>query len=125
MGGTDDPSNLVMVTEEEHAELHFALYLEHGDWRDYRAAMGLAKLGGVPCFAGQKHTEETRAKMSRKLKGRKMSQAHKDAIGRANRGKKRSSEMKAQVSATLRSQGADVLSARGRHAALAKQNKKR
>jgi len=44
MGGTDDPSNLVEVTIEQHAELHFALYLEHGNWQDWLAANGLAGL---------------------------------------------------------------------------------
>ena len=43
MGGSDDPSNLVKVTAEEHANLHLALYLEHGkreDWVAYRAVAG-------------------------------------------------------------------------------------
>ena len=44
MGGTNDPSNFVEVTVEEHAELHFALYLEHGRWQDWLAAHGLAGL---------------------------------------------------------------------------------
>ena len=42
MGGTDEPSNLMEVTVEEHAELHFALFLEHGHWEDYIAALSLA-----------------------------------------------------------------------------------
>ena len=41
-GGTDDPDNLVRVTIEEHAELHLARYLEHGEWGDYIAAMTLS-----------------------------------------------------------------------------------
>jgi len=44
MGGTDDPSNIMECSVEEHAELHFALYLEHGKWEDYIAALGLAKI---------------------------------------------------------------------------------
>ena len=44
MGGTDDPSNLMEVSVEEHAELHFSLYLEHGCWEDYIAALSL---GGI------------------------------------------------------------------------------
>ena len=42
-GGTDEPENLVRVTTEEHAELHLALYLEHGryeDWIAYHALSG-------------------------------------------------------------------------------------
>jgi hypothetical protein len=44
MGGTDDPSNLVELTPEEHAEAHRKLYEEHGHWQDYVAWQGLAKL---------------------------------------------------------------------------------
>ena len=42
-GGSDDPSNLVEVSVEEHAQLHFALYLEHGkvaDWIAYHCLSG-------------------------------------------------------------------------------------
>ena len=41
-GGTDDPSNLIQVTVEEHAELHFARYLEYGELGDWVAAMCLS-----------------------------------------------------------------------------------
>ena len=44
MGGTDDPSNLIELTPEEHAEAHRKLYEEHGHWQDYVAWQGLAKL---------------------------------------------------------------------------------
>lgn len=37
MGGTDDPSNLVRLTVEEHAEAHRKLYEEHGKREDYVA----------------------------------------------------------------------------------------
>jgi hypothetical protein len=33
-GGTDDPSNLIRLTVEEHAEAHRKLYEEHGRWQD-------------------------------------------------------------------------------------------
>jgi hypothetical protein len=41
-GGTDDPSNLIKVTVEEHAELHFARYLEYGQMGDWLAAFSLS-----------------------------------------------------------------------------------
>jgi hypothetical protein len=41
-GGTDDPSNLIQVTVEEHAELHFARYLRHGELGDWLAAFSLS-----------------------------------------------------------------------------------
>lgn len=46
MGGTDDPTNLIEVTVEEHAELHFASYLKYGRWQDWVAANGLAGIIG-------------------------------------------------------------------------------
>lgn len=41
-GGSDDPSNLVELTIEEHAEAHRKLYLEHGRWQDKLAWLGLS-----------------------------------------------------------------------------------
>ena len=41
-GGTDDPENLVKVTVEEHAELHFARYLQYGEMGDWLAAYSLS-----------------------------------------------------------------------------------
>lgn len=41
-GGTDEPSNLIKVTIEEHAELHFARYLEYGELGDWLAAFALS-----------------------------------------------------------------------------------
>ena len=37
MGGTNDPSNLVEVDVEQHAELHLSLYLEYGRYQDWVA----------------------------------------------------------------------------------------
>jgi len=42
IGGTDDPSNLVRLTVEEHAEAHQKLYEEHGRWQDYCAWKSLS-----------------------------------------------------------------------------------
>ena len=76
MGGTDEPSNLYECTVEEHAELHFALYLEHGRVEDWWAAHGLAgmidneeiirarqSLGGSKS-KGKPRSEETKAKIA-------------------------------------------------------------
>lgn len=43
-GGTDDPSNIVEVSVEQHAELHLAEYLTYGlveDWLAYRGLSGI------------------------------------------------------------------------------------
>ena len=42
MGGTDDPSNLVELTIDEHAAAHKKLWEEHGRLEDKLAWMGLA-----------------------------------------------------------------------------------
>ena len=41
-GGTDEPSNIIEVRVEQHAELHFALYLEDGHWQDWVAYHALS-----------------------------------------------------------------------------------
>lgn len=43
-GGTDEESNLVELTIEEHAEAHKKLYEEYGKWEDFLAWQGLAGL---------------------------------------------------------------------------------
>lgn len=46
MGGTDDPSNIVELTVEEHAEAHKKLYEEHGNEFDriaWKALEGMVK----------------------------------------------------------------------------------
>jgi hypothetical protein len=42
-GGTDDPSNIIQLTIEEHAEAHRQLYLKYGRWQDNLAWLGLSK----------------------------------------------------------------------------------
>ena len=41
-GGTDDPSNLVGLTVEEHANAHKVLYEKEGRWQDKLAWQGLS-----------------------------------------------------------------------------------
>ena len=45
-GGSNDPSNLVRLTVEEHAEAHKVLYEQHGRWQDKLAYLSLLKLIG-------------------------------------------------------------------------------
>ena len=44
MGGTDDPSNLIKLTIEEHAEAHRMLWEQYGKNEDFLAWQGLSKL---------------------------------------------------------------------------------
>ena len=46
LGGTDEPSNLIKITIEEHAEAHRILYEQLGHWQDKLAWQGLAGLIG-------------------------------------------------------------------------------
>jgi len=46
MGGTDDPSNLELLSVDEHADRHRVLYETHGKHEDYIAWKGLSgKIG--------------------------------------------------------------------------------
>lgn len=65
MGGTDDPSNLIELTVEEHALAHLKLYEQYGHWQDKVAYEGL--LGRI----GQE--EILRLKQGLANKGRKRS----------------------------------------------------
>lgn len=67
LGGTDDPSNLVELTVEEHAEAHRLLFEQHGNWQDKIAWKALS---------GQIGKDE----------------AIQEARGAANRGRKRTPE---------------------------------
>lgn len=74
MGGTDEPSNLVLLTVEEHAEAHRKLFEQYGKKQDELAWKGLlglidkeemsrelASLNGKK-WLGKKHSESTKLK---------------------------------------------------------------
>lgn len=44
LGGSDDESNIVELTIEEHAEAHKELYDKYGHWEDKLAWQGLLKM---------------------------------------------------------------------------------
>ena len=102
MGGTDDPSNLVDLTVEEHAEAHKKLWEEHGHQEDYLAWKGLS--GQIPSkevvrlaliaashkraemYRGIPMSKETRLKLSLAKKGRprKLGLNEKDRVAERN-----------------------------------------
>jgi hypothetical protein len=109
-GGTDDPSNIVELTVEEHAEAHRILYEQYGRIEDKRAWMGLAKIMSgeeiVNEILRQPKSEEHKRKISEAHKGKPKpwligtknaagnagkpkSEEHKRKIAEAHKGKKR------------------------------------
>lgn len=82
MGGSDDPSNLVELTIEEHVEAHKKLWEEHGRWQDRIAWLTLSgQISGA---------EATRLKIIESNKTRVYSKETKDKISKSNKGKRKS-----------------------------------
>jgi hypothetical protein len=101
MGGTDDPSNLVELTVEEHAEAHRKLYEEYGRLQDKRAWLGLAKI-----MTGEEIIKEMLTAPKSEEHKRKISEAHKGKPkpwligtrnGAGNAGKPKSEEHKRKI----------------------------
>ena len=80
MGGSNDKSNLITLTIEEHAMAHKALYEEHGKKADYIAyksllkqmdnaerQLGLSSIGGKNNM-GKSKSEEHKAKIAESIK---------------------------------------------------------
>jgi hypothetical protein len=116
MGGTDDSTNLVRLTVEEHAQAHLELYEKYGDERDlvahrmllgqitkaeaikiiqklpkterWKKTMSERNSGEGNPFAGKKHTEETKKKMSiansGKNENKRLAQKKLHAEGKSN-----------------------------------------
>lgn len=119
-GGTDDSSNIIELTVEEHAEAHHKLFEEYGRWQDqvaYRMLSGQISSYEATIEAikrtqtGRKHSEahnkaksdfakqrkwsdETRKKISESNKGRIISDEQKIILSKTHKGKKLSEEHK-------------------------------
>lgn len=69
MGGSDDPSNLIELTIEEHAEAHRILYEQYGKIQDYYAWQGLKRtIGKEDILKGIMNSEQMRKHLSKKAK---------------------------------------------------------
>lgn len=111
MGGTDDPSNLIELSPQEHAESHRLLYEKYGNWQDRVAWKGLSGLiskeniikemyeqmrgknnpmhgKSVKNFMTKDEIEGWREKLSNSAKGKPKSKEHKDKIKNAVSGSK-------------------------------------
>lgn len=77
MGGTDDPSNLISLTVQEHAEAHRILFESHGCWQDEVAWKALSGQIGKEeilrlSLKNRKmppKSEEWKRKMSERMRG--------------------------------------------------------
>ena len=101
MGGTDDPSNLIELTIDEHAESHRILFEQHGKWQDRVAWQALSgNIGKEEILTefyknlnkGRIPSSETREKMAEAKKGRKISAEHKKALTDGRKNSKNSPE---------------------------------
>jgi molecular chaperone DnaK (HSP70) len=109
MGGTDDPSNLIELTVEEHAEAHRKLWEQYGNIKDYCAWKGLEGTIGKEEIVrllmdptGRVHTEETKQKISEAHKGKsKHTEESKEKLRQFRTGMKLSEEHKAKISKSL------------------------
>lgn len=99
-GGTDDPSNLIELTTEEHAEAHRLLYEQYGRWQDYCAWQALSgRIGQEEILRikqgmankGRKRTPEQIERMREASRKRAERQRLDGTLERAN--KKRSETM--------------------------------
>lgn len=106
MGGSDDSSNLIELTVEEHAEAHRKLWEEYGNIKDYCAWKGLEGTIGKEEIVrllmdptGRVHTEETKQKMSEAHKGKpKHTAESKEKLRQFRTGTKHSEETKNKIS---------------------------
>jgi hypothetical protein len=93
MGGSDDPSNIIELTIDEHAEAHRILYVKYGKQEDYIAWKGLS---------GQIHIEEIiKSKCSiggHANKGVSKTEQHKAKIANALTGSMHTEERKSKIS---------------------------
>jgi hypothetical protein len=90
-GGTDEPSNIIELTIEEHAEAHRLLYEQYGRQEDKWAWLGLS---------GQIGKEEILKQISMAQKGKKKPEGFGEKIRQANLGRKHSPETLVKMSET-------------------------
>lgn len=112
-GGTDEPSNLIYLTIEEHAKAHKQLWEEYGRWQDYLAWKGLSGNIGKDeinyikwsrGFKSKTHSDDVKKIISETHKGKPKSLEHRKKISDAAKKRKRnpyfhSEQSKANMSA--------------------------
>jgi hypothetical protein len=114
-GGTDDPSNIVELTIEEHAEAHRLLYEQYGRWQDKVAWQGLLGLisheeillemyasrkgennhmwgKSVTDFMTNEKINQWRSNISKSMQGRVFTDEHRENLSKVNLGKRKGIE---------------------------------
>ena len=100
-GGSNDPSNIIELTVEEHALAHKKLYDQYGRWQDEVAYLTLSGQIGKEesniralkaTHTGKPKSEETKRKMSEANKGKKHTEESKRKMSEARKGKKHTEE---------------------------------
>ena len=97
MGGTNDASNLIDLTIEEHAEAHRLLYEQYGKKQDFVAYMSLLGLADKKDIyrillehrRGKPLPKETREKIAKGNTGKRLSQETKPKMSLSKLGKAR------------------------------------
>ena len=107
MGGTNNPSNLIELTVEEHAEAHRLLWEQYGNWQDNVAWKALSGHIGKEEIIHEIHknmnkgrivSAETREKMAAAKRGRKISKEHAEALHIGRKNSKNSEEHNRMIS---------------------------
>ena len=102
MGGSDDPSNLIELTIEEHAEAHRKLYEEHGRIQDKLAWLGLTRMIGreeiIHTLLTQPKSTEHRERISMAKKGKPTPWTAGNKNATALKGRQKSDDHKRKIS---------------------------
>ena len=80
MGGSDDASNIIELSVEEHAEAHRLLYEKHGKFEDYLAWKGLAGIIGKEEIITELNREQARRYHTGKKRSKETCKKISDAL---------------------------------------------
>lgn len=105
-GGSDDPSNLVKLTVEEHAQAHLDLYEKYGDERDLVASRMLkgqiTKAEAIKIVQKLPKTKKWKKQMSERMSGennpmygKEVTKEHREKLSASGLGKKKPGTAKA------------------------------
>lgn len=110
-GGTNDSSNIILLTVEKHAEAHRELFEKYGRWQDEVAWKGLSgriareevqREAVSRANTGKKMSDETKEKISKSKKGVKQSPSHIENNRNARIGRKLTPEHINNISKALK-----------------------